>query len=345
MALVAAAFVAGPVSSANGQTARPDFLVGTGDFMDPQVLVYDSGGTALLRLAPGDGGIGATGARVASGDVDGDLAPEIVVGTGPGTASMVFVLGMSHGERMGSFSPYGAFAGGVNVGVGDVDGDTVDEIVTAADAGGGPHVIVWDWSNGVATAKYGWYAYEPGFHGGVNLSVSNLVNSARADIVTAPGAGGGPHVRVWDLGSGLAVEDAGWMAYAPTFTGGVSVGAGEIDGRPTVVTGAGPGGGPHVRVFSPDGAVRSEFFAYAPTYSGGVNVMLGAVQGADAGRVMTVPASWGGPHVRAFTSSGSELFGFMAGFGPEVNGLSIAPVPQTGTSNNVNQDGGSNTSG
>lgn len=348
--VLAAVFLAGaavsalPVTPAGAltQPIRADFVTGTGDGTAPHVVIYGASGQALNGFLAFSG-MGNTGARVASGDVDGDLQAEIVVATGRGVASRVEVREMD-GTLRGSFAPYGAFPGGVNIGVGDVDGDTIDEIITAAGPGGGPHVIVWDWTNGVATAKYGWMAYSEGFTGGVNISVHDVVNSTKADVVTGPGAGGGPHVRVWDLGSGSAVEDAGWMAYAPNFTGGVKVGAGEIDGMRAVVTGPGAGGGPHVRHFSTHGALKHEFFAYAANYTGGVNVILSTAQGGSLGHIITAPATWGGPHVRGFTSSGSELFGFMAYNGNPINGVTLARIPQLGSQNNTNQNNGSNSS-
>ncbi len=49
------------------------------------------------------------------------------------------------------------------------------------------------------------------------------------DVITAPGPGGGPHIRVFDgaaLQTGQVVELFGLFAYAPAFTGGVYIGAG-----------------------------------------------------------------------------------------------------------------------
>ena len=44
-------------------------------------------------------------------------------------------------------------------------------------------------------------------------------------------------------------------------------------GRPVIVTGAGPGGGPHVRIFSRTGALIDRgWFAYDRSFRGGVNV-------------------------------------------------------------------------
>ncbi len=94
-------------------------------------------------------------------------------------------------------------------------------------------------------------------------------------MVLGAGPGGGPHVRALRfLGPGLPVQElASFFAYAPAFAGGVFVAAGNVtgDGRAEIVTGAGGGGGPHVRVFTGTGADTAiGFFAYDPAFQGGV---------------------------------------------------------------------------
>jgi hypothetical protein len=282
----------------------------------------------------------ATGVRVAAADVDGDLQPEVITASGPGISSLV-VVHAPNGAVMGLFSPYGAFSGGVNVASGDVDGDTKAEIVTAADAGGGPHVIVWDFDNGFATPKMSWYAYGPGFKGGVNVAVADLTGSSREDVVTGAGPGGGPHVVLWDLGSGAPVATDSFYAYDAGFAGGVRVDGGELDGSRAIVTGAGPSGGPHVRVFSIHGVPKAGFFAYDPAFHGGVNVAVMTAQGGNLGHILTAPASGGGPHVRGWNADGAPLNISFYAYAPNMtNGVTLAAIPVLGTQNNTTQNGG-----
>jgi len=54
---------------------------------------------------------------------------------------------------------------------------------------------------------------------------------------------------------------------------GAFVGCADGDGVPDIITGAGPGGGPHVRVWSGvDGHEILSFFAYGAAFTGGVFV-------------------------------------------------------------------------
>ncbi len=69
-----------------------------------------------------------------------------------------------------------------------------------------------------------------------------------------------------------------FFAYNKNFRGGVNITAGDIDGdgKDEIITGAGPGGGPHVRIFSWSGVLKSAFYALAPNFAGGINVSAGS---------------------------------------------------------------------
>jgi hypothetical protein len=156
---------------------------------------------------------------------------------------------------------------------------SLNVLATGAGPGGGPHVRLLDPQDGAELL--GFYAYDPGFAGGVRVAIGDVTGDGIPDIVTGAGAGGGPHVRVFDGFTGSPVPGplGSFYAYDPGFLGGVTVAASDVncDGRADVIVGAGPGGGPHVQVF--DGATGNllpgplaSFFAYAPGFTGGVSI-------------------------------------------------------------------------
>jgi len=209
------------------------------------------------------------GVHVAAGDVNGDGWDDIILAPDVGGAPHVRVLSGRTGWDLFSFFPYDpSFLGGVRLASGDVNVDGQAEIITVPGPGGGPHVRVF--SGAGLVELHSFFAYAPSFVGGVYVAAGDINSDGRADIITSPGAGGGPHVRVF---SGLdLLEVASFFAYPPTFTGGVRVGAGDWnnDGRIDIITGPGPGGGPHVKIFS--GATLAElagFFAFTPAFVGG----------------------------------------------------------------------------
>ena len=259
------------------------------------------------------------GSSIAVGDVNDDGRPDIAVGAPPGTLPTFFVYS-EDGTLITGGSAYGDFRGGVSVAVGDVTGDGRDDLVTGARAGGGPHVKVFSFNRQSQAMEEvgGFFAYDAGFTGGVNVAVGELASNAnRADIVTAPGPGGGPHVRVFH-GDGTPVG-GGFFAYAPAFHGGVSVAVADMndDGSGEIVTGAGPGGGPHVRVLRSDGVALSEFYAYAPTFTGGVWVAAGhAGSWFDDAKIVTAPGAPGHAHIRVFDATGSSTSGGFYAYQP-----------------------------
>jgi len=92
-------------------------------------------------------------------------------------------------------------------------------------------------------------------------------------VITGAGAGGGPHVQVFNGVTGAVVQS--FFAFATTFTGGVRVAAGDVngDGKADVIAGAGPGGSPEVRVFDAATAAQlSARLAYPAAFPGGVFV-------------------------------------------------------------------------
>jgi predicted outer membrane repeat protein len=250
------------------------------------------------------------------------LAPALSVAAGPGMEPRVNVYN-SAGALIRSFNAYeSSFRGGVHVVTTDVNGDTVPDTITSPGLGGGPVVRVWDGVTGLLINEFN--AYDPLFRGGANIAVVQLLNTLDPpQIITGPGPGGGPHVQVFNGQTGAVL--ASFLAYDPSFTGGISVAAtAATPGGPGhIITGAGPGGGPHVRVFSATGWPQGPgFMAYELSFFGGVNVA--ALRNSD---IIAAPASGGGPLVREFSLSGFLNRQFLAYDAAFFGGVSLGVIP------------------
>jgi hypothetical protein len=255
----------------------------------------------------------------------------IVTGAGPGGGPHVRVFHPDGSDTGVSFFPYcTSFHGGVHVGTADLDNDGTSEILTGAGPGGGPDVGIFD-TGGQTIGHF--FAYDAGFGGGVYVAGGkvNTPDGTLPFIVTGAGPGGGPDVRIFVVSDQGLFEVADFMAYGAGFTGGVQVAAADIDndGTDEIITGAGPGGGPDVRVFKIDPvageiSLAADFFAYGSTFRGGVFVAGTAHDANPANRVVTGAGPGGGPDVRSFSGAGALASDFFA-YGPTfAGGVNVA---------------------
>jgi hypothetical protein len=283
--------------------------LGAGPGGAPEVKVYDATSGALLLDFDAYDPHFLGGVRVALGDVDGDGVPDIITAPGPGGGPDIRVFNGATGAMIEEFSAYDPrFLAGVFVAAGDVNGDGKADIITGPDASGGPDVRVFFAGNVSGTPDKEFAAYVPQFTGGVRVAAADLNGDRKADIITAPGPTGSPDIRIF---SGATLAKIGeFLAYAVQFSGGVFVAAGDVNGDhvPDIITGAGAGGGPEVRVFDgsaagagiPTPAILDDFYAYSPAFAGGVEVAATALNSDGTADILTGPGPGGGPHVRVF---------------------------------------------
>jgi hypothetical protein len=228
----------------------PDIITGpeaTGQSGHTNVRVFFNGhfintGAALApdrefnAYDPGFGG----GVRLAAADLNGDGFADIVTAPGIWSGPDVRVFdgktlsNSNTGSKIGEFLAYDfRYFGGVFVSAGDVNGDGLLDIVTGTNGNGGPEVKAFSGVNVLSsptpTIVDDFFAYDPAFNGGARVAVMDVDGDGKADIITAAGPGGGPHVRIFDGGTGQQLSNAfdSFMAFDPSFSGGVFVGAGS----------------------------------------------------------------------------------------------------------------------
>ena len=250
----------------------------------------------------------------------------IATGPGPGRAPLIRIFDSeinpiteTHDLITEFFAYVPQFTGGVRIATGDVNNDGIVDVITAPGAGGGPHIRVFSGATGAVLGEF--FAYEPSFLGGVHVASADVNGDGFDDIITGPGAGAPPLVRVFSGATGQLIDE--FLAYAGGFQGGVNVAAGYVnnDQFAEVITGAGPGGGPHVRIFNGfDGVVIGEFFAYDPAFTGGVFVASGDFNGDSFWDVVTGAGSGGGPHVKVFSGFDASVLASFFAYAPTFSG-------------------------
>ena len=261
--------------------------------------IYDKDGsfTEYVASAPP----GNPGLNVVVPNVD-----QFAIGAGATGGPIVHVFSASDNRNVANFTAYEpSFRGGVLVAVGDVTGDGIPDIVTGTGNGGGPVVKIFDGKTYAEIASF--LAYENSFRGGVLVAVGDVDGDGRAEIITGTGVGGGPVVKVWNA-STLALVSS-FAAYDISARGGVFVAAANVlgDARKEIITGAGAGGGPHVKVFNASGGMLQSFFANDPSFTGGVTVSGGDLYGSGHANIVTGTGPGGDANLRIFHPSSSGL--------------------------------------
>jgi len=136
-----------------------------------------------------------------------------------------------------------------------------------------------------------------------------------------------PHVRAFN---GDTSERFSFYAFAPTingtFTGGIEVARGDVngDGVQDILVASGAGTRAHVKVFNGyDGGELFSFFAFDESYRGGITVASGDVD-RDGYADIIVGTSEGAAHVKVFSGRDGSLIRSFLAFDGFAGGVTVA---------------------
>ncbi|MFH1430144.1 MAG: putative glycoside hydrolase [Candidatus Uhrbacteria bacterium] len=264
---------------------------------------------AFARVFHGDGVVARNGffaydgafqggATIEYSDLDRDGVEESIVADG----AMIRVI--SDGREVRSFAPFGEeYRGGLDFAIADLDENGTWEIVVAQRDRGGL-IGIFNLLEGRLLTPF-IAPFGTRYASGMTVAVARRSVTGRPSIIVGAGRGARPEVRMLDW-SGKVTKES-FLAFDAKFSGGVRVAAGDLDHDSVdeIVVGAGPGGGPHVRVFGgtqmadgldTDGTgitntgstfrLLGQFFAFDADRRGGVDVAVVDLDGDGRGEIL-----------------------------------------------------------
>ena len=211
--------------------------------------------------------------RVATGDVTGDGIPEIIVGPGRNRVGQIRVftpnpVGSTNYSELPAYRtlPFGAaYRGGVEVTVGDVNGDGVGDIIAGQSSGAGltrAFLVSPNAVDPVANTPYRSFRAFPGpYTGGVMVAAGDFGTYANgvktssdpdgiSEIAVGSNAGIKATVKVYDV-SGAPKVVRTIQPIGPKFRGGVTLSVAKYsnDVVDDIFVGAGVGGNSIVEIY------------------------------------------------------------------------------------------------
>ncbi|HET6573559.1 MAG TPA: SdrD B-like domain-containing protein [Fimbriiglobus sp.] len=183
-----------------------------GDGWSDYIFSPDEGGGPVVKVVDGQtGGDMAAffgiedpnfrgGARTAAADVNGDGVPDLLVAAGFGGGPRIAIFDgksiRSGGPPVKLVSDFFVFEqtlrNGVYIGAGDLNGDGFAEVIAGGGPGGAPRVFGLDGKSlmaGQVNPVVNFFAGDPASRGGVRVTVKNLDNDDKADLLVGSGPG------------------------------------------------------------------------------------------------------------------------------------------------------------
>jgi hypothetical protein len=266
------------------------------------VRLYDSA-LKLLRQFSGGAAASASGVNVSAADVGGSSQEEVLTIPAAEVNPRLRVYSQNGKLLASKLMTSGGKRVAAKLVTGDVNGDRKADAVVATNSGINPRVVVFEYVQGQLTQRASFTPYLGRHPANIQVAVGDVDGDGVADIVTIPGAGVSPQVRVF---SGTGKPKASFYAYGTSMKQGVQILLEDVDrdGTKEIITVPNPGGAAQVIVRTLHGRKLAVFHALPRTSRIGVSIAVADVDGDGKAEIITVPKQGTAPRVSVYSWQG-----------------------------------------
>ena len=251
------------------------------------------------------------------------MAASVAVGAGIGSSPMVRLLDAETGAVRAEVMAFETtFKGGVRVAMGDIDGDSIPEILAASGAGRVAEIRVFKEQPGSTALSptvlreltaCRTFPFGSAYSGGVEVACGDVDANGREDIVAAMSRGGGTVNIFLSVNAADPIANAAYRSFTPfggTYDGGASVAVAELgtfsngrlvnaiipDRHVEIVVGSGAGRPATVKAYDISATPRvvMTIMPMSPDLQGGVTVASGLSNNDDIDDIVVSAGRGGG---------------------------------------------------
>jgi len=224
------------------------------------------------------------GDKIAHLDLDGNGLKDLLIVSGN-----KLMAWRDDGQLYMKIYPYTVdYQGELRVALGDLNKDGFVEVYVAPSVGYPLPIKIY--TRHGRQMKQDWFPFGEKYFGGYSLAVGDLNNGTNSgkDLLIGK-TSGEPKISIFDYKYNLTIS---WLAFNNRF--GVNLASGNVDGLPgdEVVTGAGVGSAPYVRVFNKEGKLLNEFLAYSSLSNPGIEVLTADINADGAEDIVSMSSGF-----------------------------------------------------